>query len=61
MEEKPISGTQAVGILRKKYGVCRETWMKWIAKVPNLDHTPGQRAYTPAQVSKIINHLGNPG
>lgn len=45
--------------LHELYGVSWKTFKAWLAQVPELGEYKG-RAYTPAQVQKIINHLGTP-
>ncbi len=60
MSDQSISGTKSPIELRKMYGVSFPTWQKWLEKVPDLKLISGQRVYTPAQVEKIVNHLGNP-
>lgn len=47
------------GELRSMYGVSWKTIKLWIKTVPNLGEYLGG-SYTPAQVEKIFNHLGNP-
>ena len=41
------------------YKVGMATFKAWIVKIPDLGEYNG-RAYTPAQVQKIVNHLGTP-
>jgi hypothetical protein len=45
--------------LRVMYGVSWRTFNKWIKKIPDLGEYDG-KAYTPAQVEKIVNHIGRP-
>ncbi|MGZ3999156.1 MAG: hypothetical protein ACXVIY_00935 [Mucilaginibacter sp.] len=41
------------------YGVTWKTWVKWLKKIPDLGTYDG-KAYTPAQVNKIVTHIGPP-
>lgn len=45
--------------LRMMYRVSWVTWKKWINKITDLGDYNG-KAYTPAQVEKIVNHIGKP-
>ena len=45
--------------LANMYGVSRVTFNKWLQKVSDLGYYLG-RCYTPAQVQKIVDHLGTP-
>lgn len=45
--------------LRMLYNVSWKTWNRWIEKVPDLGGYDG-KSYTPAQVQKIIDHIGKP-
>jgi len=45
--------------LRAWYRVTWRTWSVWIKKIPDLGGYNG-KAYTPAQVEKIVNHIGRP-
>lgn len=45
--------------LRMLYGVSWKTWTVWISKIPGLGDYNG-KSYTPAQVEKIVNHIGKP-
>lgn len=45
--------------LKALYNVGEKTLRKWLAKVVNLGSYDG-RKYTPAQVQKIVDHLGTP-
>lgn len=60
MNENQITGVKHVHELRKMYGVCKATWNIWVAKVPGIQITKGQRMYTPAEVNAIVAHLGQP-
>ena len=41
------------------YKVSLRTFKRWLRNVPELGHYVG-RCFTPAQVQKIIDHLGTP-
>lgn len=43
-----------------RYGVCADTFKKWITMIPTLDIRPNQRVLTPKQVTIIYQHLGEP-
>lgn len=45
--------------LMAMYNVGEKTLRKWLAKVVNLGEYDGKK-YTPLQVQKIVDHLGNP-
>jgi hypothetical protein len=41
------------------YGVTYTTFRSWLTKVSDLGDYAGKK-YTPAQVQKIVDHLGEP-
>jgi hypothetical protein len=41
------------------YGVSLKTFKAWLSQAPELGEYKGKR-YTPAQVLKIVYHLGTP-
>ncbi|WP_113636090.1 helix-turn-helix domain-containing protein [Nubsella zeaxanthinifaciens] len=41
------------------YGVSRSTFRRWINQISDLGEYIG-KTYTPAQVKKIVEHLGTP-
>ncbi|MBD1364386.1 hypothetical protein IDJ77_11255 [Mucilaginibacter sp. ZT4R22] len=45
--------------LRDWYGVSCKTFKSWLKRIPDLGMYEG-KAYTPAQVAKIVTHLGQP-
>ena len=45
--------------LRSYYDVSWETFSKWLGKIPDLGEYEGKK-FTPAQVKKIVAHLGEP-
>ena len=45
--------------LRALYNVGRKTFASWLKNIPDLGAYDG-KCYTPAQVDKIIKHLGTP-
>jgi hypothetical protein len=47
------------GELRHWYGVSAKTFKSWLKQIPDLGLYEG-KAYTPAQVAKIVTHLGQP-
>jgi transposase len=53
-------GTKSNKELRMAYGVSKPTWYKWLERIPELNKIRSQKVFTPDQVQKIINHLGNP-
>lgn len=55
-----IAGTKSNKELRLAYGVSKPTWQKWLALIPDLNASPGQKVFSPIQVQRIIEHLGTP-
>lgn len=45
--------------LRSHYDVSWQTFRSWLKLVPDLGPYRG-KSFTPAQVEKIINHIGKP-
>lgn len=48
------------GELANLYGVHTKTLMKWLKEIPDFKNRVNGRIFTPKQVEKIFNHLGNP-
>lgn len=44
--------------LARAYGIHISTLSKWLADVPGLTLTKGQRILTPKQVALIMEHVG---
>jgi hypothetical protein len=58
------TGTFIIKGYRKKeliamYETTRDTFNAWLQNVPDIGNYKG-KSYTPAQVQKIIDHLGPP-
>lgn len=42
------------------YGVSIVTLRRWLNRVPDLNLQPRQQLLTPDQVSRVVQHLGEP-
>lgn len=42
------------------YHIGAKTLNRWLAKVPDLGAYQGKIMFTPAQVKKIVDHIGPP-
>lgn len=52
---------ETITSLARQYGVCRQTFSKWIKPFADLiQRQPGIRVFTPAQVHIIYEKLGRP-
>lgn len=49
----------SIKAIRMHYGVSWKTWIVWMGQIPDLGAYIG-KSYTPAQVQKIVNHIGKP-
>ena len=46
--------------LANQYGITLKTLRGWLQGVPDLGVMPAQKIFTPKQVKKIFEHLGEP-
>lgn len=56
MDHRPT--TMSKSELARAYGIHISTLSKWLADVPGLTLTKGQRILTPKQVALIMEHVG---